>query len=142
MTNYTELSQGWQALYGLAPDLFIPITDDQTLEQATKALRKLDKEMAASKERPHPLEELANTVMRRIMAYEAEHYPIHETDGASMLGFLIDQHALTQQQLAELVGIPQPTISALLGRRRAFTADHARKLAAHFGVNAGLFLTV
>ncbi len=140
MTNYQDLAQTWQALSGLAPELFLPITDDQSLEQATAALRALDREMSASPVRPHPLAELADTAMRRILAYEAEHSPIPDADGPMMLEFYLDQKNLTQQQVSAATGIHQATISQLLNRKRAFAADHARALGAFFGVSPAMFL--
>lgn len=140
MTNYQELTQGWTALHGVAPDLFITITDDDSLARATAALRALDKEMSASPVRPHPLEDLANIVMHRIVAYEAIHYPIPDADGADMLAFMLEQRGLSQHELSRATGIPQSTISNLIKRKRDFTAAHARAFAKYFGGDVGMWL--
>lgn len=139
VTNYPELSQRWQALQGIAPALLGPIQSEEDLQRATEALFQLDRRMHAEG-LPHPLQDLAELVMHRIMAYESEHHPIGPSNPASLLAFLLDQHGLTQQQLAAATGIAQTTISALLAKKRGFTAGHARKLAQHFGVRADLFI--
>lgn len=140
MIDYQELTQMWQTMSGLAPELMMPIVNDETLSQATQALRALDREMSASPLRPHPLADLADAAMHRIMNYEAEHYPVPDADGSEMLAFILEQRGLSQRGLAEATGIPQSTISNLIKRKRAFTADHVRTFAQHFGVNAGVFL--
>ena len=138
MTNFPEAIRTFEHLSALAPEFFMPIENDADLHRATAFLDAFDTDVKG--EAPHPLDPLADALMHRITAYEAEHFPIPDTDAASMLGFLMDQHGLTQQRLAQATGIQQTTISALLNRRRPFTADHARKLGAFFKVNPGVFL--
>ena len=140
MTNYQELSQAWQTISGLAPELFLPITDEESLVRATEALEALGKEMNASGLNPHPLDALSETVMQRIMAFEAEHFPIPPAAPDMELRLLLKEHGLTQQQLAAATGIHQAQISKLASGKRAFTADHARKLGAYFGVSPANFL--
>jgi len=140
VTNYQALIHHWQALQGLAPDLFLEIVDDETLRRVTAALEELDGEMTASGLHPHPLDEVANSVMHRVMAYEAQHFPIPEASGAEMLAFLLKQRGLSQHELARATGIPQSTISNLLAGKREFTATHARTFAGYFGGNPGAFL--
>lgn len=140
MTNYSKLTQTWQQLHSLAPELFIPITDNESLEQVTRTLRALDHEMVGSGVSPHPLADLADVVMHRIMAYEAVHFPIADADGPDMLAFMLEQRPLTQKALAVATGLPQSTISDLVNRKRDFTAAHARKLGEYFRVDPGIFL--
>lgn len=140
MTNYQEITQVWQQLYGLAPELVMPITDKDSLERATDALRLLSREMNASGLNPHPLDALSETVAQRIMAFEAEHFPIPPAAPDMELRLLLKEHNLTQQQLAAATGINQAQISKLANGKRAFTATHARKLAAYFGVSPAAFL--
>jgi len=141
VTNYQALIHHWQALQGLAPDLFLEIVDDETLRRVTAALQELDQEMTASGVHPHPLDEVANGVMHRVMVYEAEHFPIPEVSGAELLAFMIEQRGLSQHELARATGIPQSTISNLIAGKREFTASHARAFAQYFGGNPGAFLS-
>lgn len=138
MTNFSEAIRSFEQLHAAAPEFFMPIENDADLERATLFLQHFDFEVKG--EAAHPLDPIADALMQRIMAYEREHSPIPVTDGASTLGFLIDQHQLTQQQLSEATGVQQTTISALINRRRAFTATHARKFGEYFGVKPGMFL--
>ena len=119
MTNYRELAQTWQTLRGLAPELFMPITDDASLAEATAALRVLDREMSDSPVRPHPLAELADTVMHRIMAYEQSHVVFDASHDPALLvpiwAYL--QPALTpiksDEQHAEALALLQPIWDAV-----------------------------
>lgn len=138
MTNFQELTRAVQHLHTLAPEVFAPITDDESLGRATAVLRGMDMEMG--EDPAHPLRQVADQLMHKIVAYEAIHYPVPDSDGASTLKFMLEQHQVTQQQLADATGIKQETISALLSRKRKITADHARKLAGYFKVGVGAFL--
>lgn len=140
MTDLNSLSHNWQALQGMAPDLLLPITDDQSLKRVTAAVRQLSKEIQAMTDGPHTLDSLVELVLQRIAAYEAEHDPIPDVPGEEVLGFMMKQHHLTQEQLADATGIKQETISALLNGKRKITADHARKFAAHFKLGISAFL--
>ena len=138
MTNYSELAQTWQHLHALAPEVFLPITDAPSLRRATDALKALDREMG--EETDHPLRSLADQLMTRIMTYEEAQTPVPDADAAAMLAFLMEKDGLTQQALATATGINQATISQLLSRKRAFTADHARALAQYFETEVSHFI--
>lgn len=138
MTNFPEITRSFQELSGLAPEFFMDIRTDDDLARATAFLYTFDFEVKG--EEPHPLDPLAELLTQRITAYEARRFPVPDADGPDMLAFLLQQRPLTQQALAAATGIPQSTVSDLLRRRRAFTADHARKLGAFFQVNPGMFL--
>lgn len=138
MTNFAELSRTWQQLHALAPEAVEPIMNDEDLTRATAFLKAMDREMGEVA--GHPLRGLADSLMHRIVAYEAEHFPVPDADGPMMLAFYLDQKNLTQQELAAATGINQSTLSQLLRRKRPFTADHARTLGRFFGVELGMFL--
>jgi HTH-type transcriptional regulator / antitoxin HigA len=55
-----------------------------------------------------------------IGAYEAEHYPIEALDPVTMIATYMEQQALTNTDLAELVG-SRSRASEILGRKRALT---------------------
>jgi HTH-type transcriptional regulator/antitoxin HigA len=82
------------------------------------------------------------TLSLLIEAYDREHYPM-PVKGASPLGtlrFLMAQNGMKQIDLAKLLGIGRSAVSMLLAGNRPITADHARRLAERFSVDAGLFL--
>lgn len=138
MTNFSELSSTFQQLQALAPEAFLPIASEADLEGATAFLQSLDREIGDTA--LHPLALLADTLMGRIMAYEAEHYPIPPAAPDMELRLLIKERGVTQQQLAAATGIHQAQISKLAGGKRAFTAEHARALGTFFGVSPAAFL--
>lgn len=141
MTDYQELARHWQAMRALAPDLLDPITDVAGVQRAAEALFALDEAMeAAGLSRPHPLDDLADLVVRRIVAYEDEHYGVGDGDPASMLAFILEQREMTPERLAEETGMERATVDALLSGELEFTVNHARQLSTHFGCNAAVFL--
>lgn len=139
--NYQELNHNWQAILATGGDLFLPITDNESLERVTRALEELDRTMQ-EEGHPHPLAEFSNLVMHRIVAYENEHHPIDDSEvsGAQMLASLMEERELSQRQLAKETGIQQSTISQLINGKREFTADHIRRLSKYFKCNPSLFI--
>lgn len=138
MTNFSELSSTFVQLQGLAPEAFAPITSEADLNRATAFLMSLDREIGETV--GHPLAPLAETLMGRIMAYEAEHYPIPPAAPDMELRLLLKERGVTQQALAAATGIDQAQISKLAAGKRPFSAEHARRLGAFFGVKPGTFL--
>ena len=138
MTNFAEAARTFEQLNATAPEFFMEIENDEDLKRATAFLYAFDKETRANAENPHPLDPLANALMKRITAYEEAQLPPAAPD--MELRVLLNVNKLTQQQLAEATGINQGMISKLASGKRAFTADHARKLGEYFGVNPGVFL--
>lgn len=139
MTNFADAAKHFEQLHAAAPEFFMEIENDEDLARATAFLYTFDKETrTGAAAETHPLDPLANALMHRIMAYEEAHFPPAAPD--MELRVLLDVHGLTQQQLAAAVGIDQGMISKLASGKRKFSADHARKLGAYFGVNPGVFL--
>lgn len=138
MTNFSELASTFQQLQALAPEAFMPITSEADLISATAFLKALDQEIGDTV--GHPLAELAQTVMERVMAYEAEHYPIPPAAPDMELRLLMKERGVTQQQVAAATGIHQAQVSRLASGRRSFTAEHARALGGFFGVSPAVFL--
>lgn len=138
MTNYRELATTWQHLHALAPALFGPVTDDASLHEATVALRALDREMGEQPD--HPLRDLADTVMHRITAYEAERFPIPEIRGGELLRTFMTEHGHTQRDVSRETGIDNGVISRLLSGEREMTPEHMRRLGQLYRVPPGLFL--
>ena len=86
----------------------------------------------------HPLAGLLRYLAEQIEAYENEHYPIPPASPAEVLRFLMDQHRLKQEDLADIA--PQSRISEILSGKRAISKGIAKKLAERFHVQADLFL--
>lgn len=136
--DIAKLTLAWQQLDALAPAAAAPIESEEDLVQATALLERVLDEIG---ETPgHPLDSLARSLIERVTAYEAVHYPIGKLTGPEMLAAMMQHRPMSQQELAQSTGIAQSTISDLINQKRAFTADHARKLAAFFRVEPGVFL--
>lgn len=86
----------------------------------------------------HPLADVLDFLSEQVMAWEAEHVAIPEASPAEVLRFLMDQHGLSQTDLADCA--PQGRISDYLAGRRAISKTVAKALAARFGVPATVFL--
>lgn len=86
----------------------------------------------------HPLADALNWLADQIKAYEDEHFPIPEAEPREVLRFLMDQHGLKQEDLADCA--PQSRISDTLNGKRSVSKEIAKKLARRFNVSADLFL--
>lgn len=88
----------------------------------------------------HPLADLAQLLIERVTAYEQRATPVPDSSPAEMLAYLMDLRGLTQAQVAAGSGLTQPVVSQLLAGKRQVSADHARRLAAYFGVEPSVFI--
>jgi len=86
----------------------------------------------------HPLADVLDFLSGQIKAYEDEHYPIPDAEPREVLRFLMDQHGLKQEDLADCA--PQSRISDILNGKRPVSKAIAKKLAGRFNVSAGLFI--
>lgn len=136
MTNLEQLSRAWSQVEAIAPELLRPI---ETQEQYQNALEVIDELMFQVTE-ANKLESLLGILLDRVAAYEDRILPRRSGRPAGVLAYLMEDRQLTQSALAAATGIDQSTISKLLSEERAFSAAHARALAAYFGVDAGAFL--
>lgn len=86
----------------------------------------------------HPLADVLDYLADQVAAYEEEHHSIPEAEPKEVLRFLMDQHGLKQEDLADCA--PQSRISDILSGRRGISKEIAKKLARRFNVSAALFL--
>lgn len=86
----------------------------------------------------HPLADVLDYVADRIKDYEDANVRIPEAAPADVLRFLMGQHELRQEDLADCA--PQSRISEILNGRRAISKDVARRLAHRFHVSTDVFL--
>jgi HTH-type transcriptional regulator / antitoxin HigA len=111
------------------------IRDGKHLARAAKFMDKLlQRELDAGGE--DYLDALSDLVLR----YESENVAIPDASPQDVLRELIRASGLSQQQLADAVGITQSTISAVLRGGRKLTVDHIGKLASYFHVSPAAFL--
>jgi HTH-type transcriptional regulator/antitoxin HigA len=86
----------------------------------------------------HPLADVLDYLADQVAAYEEEHFPIPEAEPNEVLRFLMEQHGLKQEDLADCA--PQSRISDILSGHRGISKEIAKKLAQRFNVNVALFL--
>jgi HTH-type transcriptional regulator / antitoxin HigA len=86
----------------------------------------------------HPLAEVLDYLSNQVEAYEADHVKIPDAPPRDVLRFLMEQHGLTQSDLADCA--PQSRISEILNVRREISKDLAKALANRFGVSVGVFV--
>jgi HTH-type transcriptional regulator/antitoxin HigA len=85
------------------------------------------------------LDTLLELLTERLQTYEDRRFPIPDPSPAEAVRFLMDQRSLTQEELAQKLGIHQTTLSRLLSGSRRPTARQASALAAYFKVDPSLF---
>ncbi|WP_017524839.1 helix-turn-helix domain-containing protein [Pusillimonas noertemannii] len=86
----------------------------------------------------HPLADVLDYLSDQVEAYEDERYAIPASEPKEVLRFLMDQHGLKQEDLADCA--PQGRVSDILNGRRSISKEIAKKLARRFNVSAALFL--
>lgn len=110
------------------------IHSDEELAIYTQALFELT---SASEPTDHDDEAIA-LLSLLIDQYETHKYRIPDADPPEVLRFLLDQHGLSQRDLAEDLG-SETTVSLVLSGRRQLTRDHIARLSRRFYVEPGVF---
>lgn len=109
---------------------------EEDYRQARTTIEVLLDEIGADEN--HPLAEVLDYLSDQVAGYEAAHCPIPTAEPKEILRFLMDQHGLRQDDLADCA--PQGRISDILNGRRGISKEVAKKLARRFRVSADLFL--
>ena len=86
----------------------------------------------------HPLADVLDYLSNQVIAYEADHVEIPDASPRDVLRFLMEQHNLSQTDLADCA--PQSRISEILNGRREISKDMAKALAKRFGVGVEVFV--
>lgn len=86
----------------------------------------------------HPLAEVLDYLADRMKAYEDEIFQIPEAEPKEVLRFLMEQHALKQEDLGDCA--PQSRISDILNGKRAISKEIAKRFAQRFHVRADVFM--
>lgn len=86
----------------------------------------------------HPLADVLDYLSNQTLVYEAEHVDIPDIEPREVLLFLMEQHGLTQSDLADCA--PQSRVSEILNGRRDISKELAKALAAKFKVDVSVFI--
>jgi len=82
--------------------------------------------------------ELLATLIERYEAEHVEKLPV--SSGLDLLKYLLDEHNLSGDALARILGVDRSIAYRILNGERRLTAAHVKTLGAHFAVPADLFL--
>lgn len=112
-------------------------------DQYQHALAKVDELMrrynASPSEDLGAILELAATLVE---SYEKEHFAMPEASPREILAFLMEEHKITQEDLAAKIGKSSGHISNVLKGARPITLDFAKRCAEVFSRNPRLFLGI
>jgi HTH-type transcriptional regulator/antitoxin HigA len=131
MTSPKDLQTHWVTLQP-----YLTIRNEREYDLAIKRLNALLDEIGNNER--HPLYGLLDTLGTLIQVYEEKHHPIPECSGAEMLEFLMEEHGLTQSDLAEVGS--QGVVSELLNGKRQLNVRQIRILAKRFHVSPAVFI--
>jgi HTH-type transcriptional regulator/antitoxin HigA len=86
----------------------------------------------------HPLADVLDYLADQVKAYEDENFQIPDAAPMELLRFLMDQHGLKQEDMADCA--PQGRISDILNGKRSISKEIAKRFAHRFNVRADVFL--
>jgi antitoxin component HigA of HigAB toxin-antitoxin module len=109
----------------------VSIRDEAHLSEALAVIDQLLERSTAEEEYLRALTDLVET-------YENAHVTIPTVSGVEALRFLMEEHGLTQADLAPLFGTRSIVSEVLAGKRR-LALSHIARLAERFGVPADVF---
>jgi HTH-type transcriptional regulator / antitoxin HigA len=107
--------------------------NERLLREVNKLMSKPERELTP--EEDAMLELLATLVER----FEAEHYPMPESEPWERLRFLMEENGLRQRDLLDIFGT-RSIVSAVLNGRRAITKQQAVKLGKRFSMEPAAFI--
>ncbi|HEY7357425.1 MAG TPA: hypothetical protein VH590_13195, partial [Ktedonobacterales bacterium] len=102
------ISDAWERLREVVG--VTSVQNEQDYQQALAVIDILLDEVRNDEQ--HPLADLLGYLAEQAEAYEDERYPIPEAEPREVLRFLMDQHGLKQEDLADVA--PQNRISDIL----------------------------
>ena len=85
-------------------------------------------------------EDYFEVICTLVERYEAEHAKWPDVSPVEMLRHLVDEHQMSGADLSRVLGGSRHLGSMILRGERSITLSHARKLAAHFGLQPGAFV--
>lgn len=110
------------------------IHSDQELAKYTEELFKL----TAQARRTSVEEEAINLLTVLIERYESERYPVPDAEPVEVLRFLLEQHGLSQRDIAAELG-SESTVSLVLAGKRRLNRNHIARLSRRFHVSPSVF---
>jgi HTH-type transcriptional regulator/antitoxin HigA len=116
-----------------------PIKSKKIHQHYSEAIRILMRESASlDAENRTVVGQYLSAVIPFVDQYEKKEFPISPATPEEVLGFLMEQHDLSQYDLAKELG-GQPVVSQILRGKRRLTREHIERLSKRFGVTAATF---
>ncbi len=126
-----DIQNYWPAISPL-----LAIRNEREYDLAVERLNSLIDEVGTNEQ--HPLYTLLDTLGIVLHAYEEQHQPMPECNGADVLRFLMEEHGLAQSELLEVGS--QGVISEILHGKRELNVRQIRALAKRFHVSPAVFV--
>jgi HTH-type transcriptional regulator/antitoxin HigA len=123
--------ESWRSVVGV-----IRVDTPWKYERAVKLINTIIDEIG--QDETHPLAEVLDYLGDLVKAYEDVHVVIPPAPPHEVLQFLMEEHQLTQADLADEVSPSH--LSEILSGKRAISKASAKKLAQRFHVHADVFL--
>ena len=130
-----SVQSAWKELTKLVP--LSPLTGNKDYEQRLRVMDEFLERIGSDES--HPLMPLLDLLAKQIEAYEEEHHDLPDATPTEVLQYLMEEHHLTQTDLAEELG-GQSVVSAILNGKRELNARQVKALAARFNVSPTVFL--
>jgi HTH-type transcriptional regulator / antitoxin HigA len=109
------------------------IADDKHLDRAIALLDELlDRPRRDAGEQAY-----LDALTTLVESYEAQHVPIPDIDGVTVLRNLMTDNEISQADLSRGTGIAESALSEVLSGKRRLSRGHIGKLAHYFGIDAG-----
>lgn len=135
--NPAVIAPAWHAFQSVLPVKIRTIRNDADYERVVAFMNSLLD--VVGDDEAHELADLLDLVGQLVEDYEGTRHVIPDAAPHEVLRFLLDQHGLTQTDLAAEIG-GQSVVSDILSGKRAINARQAKALAVRFGVSAVAFL--
>ena len=132
-----QVERAWSAVRAAMRPPLEPIRGEAQYEAMIAVMNRLLD--TVGDDETHPLASLLGVVARLVEDYEKEHQRIPDAPPRAVLRFLMEQHGLTQAELAPALG-GQSVVSEILSGKRDLNLRQARSLARRFGVSPAVFV--
>ena len=113
-----------------------PIRSDADYDQMVALMNQLLD--VVGEDEQHPLAPVLALVGDQIEGYDSDHFAVPAGEPREVLRFLMEQNALKQSDLSDVIA--QPNLSAILNGHRAISRDVAKALARRFNVAVDVFV--
>jgi len=114
-----------------------PIRDRADYDNATEIIEAM---VLWEKEFTRDQEDYFEVLCTLVERYEADHVKWPDVPPLELLRHLMEVHQMSGADLSRVLGGSRHLGPMMLRGERSITAGHARKLAAHFGLDAGAFI--